>query len=55
MYIGIGLIVVPIVVLNYHLINRRRDKAEAERGKVEYDPAELRRLGDRSPEFRYTL
>ncbi|EIN14726.1 MFS general substrate transporter [Punctularia strigosozonata HHB-11173 SS5] len=54
MYIGIGMIAVPIVVLNYRRINARRDKAEAD-GRVDYDPAELRRLGDRAPDFRYTL
>ncbi|KAG0692234.1 MFS general substrate transporter [Suillus ampliporus] len=59
MFVGIGLISLPIVVFLYKRINARRDAAERlvmERGeKVQYSDEELRELGDRAPDFRYTL
>ena len=57
MFVGIGLIVVPITVFSYKHINARRDAAvkEANEQGVKYTPEELRRLGDRAPDFRYTL
>lgn len=59
MFVGIGLIVVPILVFSYRRINRARDEAErkrAERGeKLELTIQELRDLGDRAPDFRYIL
>ncbi|KAG0692281.1 MFS general substrate transporter [Suillus ampliporus] len=59
MFVGIGLISLPIVVFLYKRINARRDAAERlvmERGeKVQYSHEELRELGDRAPDFRYTL
>ena len=57
MFVGIGFIVLPIVVLSYKRINARRDaimKEANERG-TKFTPEELRRLGDRAPDFRYTL
>ncbi|KAF8632835.1 hypothetical protein AX15_001665 [Amanita polypyramis BW_CC] len=57
MFVGIGVICVPIAVLIYTSINKRRDKKiqEAlERGE-KLTPEEIRRLGDRSPDFRYTI
>ena len=57
MFVGIGLVSLPITVLTYRRINARRDAAmkdAAERG-VEYTAGELRRMGDRAPDFRYTL
>lgn len=56
MFVGIGFITVPIAVIAYKNINRKRDQ-EAERagGLPTYTVEELHELGDRSPEFRYTL
>jgi len=59
MFVGIGLICVPIAVLTYTRINNRRD--EIARGLVErgeknpYSRKELRQMGDRAPDFRYTI
>jgi hypothetical protein len=57
MFVGIGLICVPIAVVAYVNINNKRDKKmqEAlERGE-KLSPEEIRRLGDRAPDFRYVL
>ena len=57
MFVSIGAICIPIVVIVYININRRRDKKmqEAlERGE-KLSPEEIRRLGDKSPDFRYVL
>lgn len=59
MFVGIGLICVPIAVLTYNRINKRRD--EIARGMLErgeknlYSNRELREMGDRAPDFRYTI
>lgn len=59
MFVGIGLICLPITVLNYKRINNQRDalqKAALERGEThKYSDKELRMLGDRAPDFRYTV
>ncbi|KAF8486591.1 MFS general substrate transporter [Gautieria morchelliformis] len=67
MFIGIGLICTPLVVLLYARINKQRDAYEASlsadsekavegsKGKYGYTPQELRELGDRAPDFRYVL
>ncbi|KAH9835024.1 MFS general substrate transporter [Rhodofomes roseus] len=57
MFIGIGLVNLPILVGLYRWENAKRDemqRAMAEKG-IEYSDEELRRLGDRAPDFRYTL
>ncbi|KAH9835015.1 MFS general substrate transporter [Rhodofomes roseus] len=57
MFIGIGLVFLPLTVLAYRSINKRRDLEQRrldERG-VKYTVEELRRMGDRAPDFRYTL
>ncbi|ESK89448.1 mfs nicotinic acid transporter tna1 [Moniliophthora roreri MCA 2997] len=57
MFIGIGLITVPLVVLTYTRINSKREiilREAAERGEKS-SPKEIRALGDRAPEFRYTI
>ncbi|KAK7438888.1 hypothetical protein VKT23_017814 [Stygiomarasmius scandens] len=54
MFVGIGLICVPLAVTIYKRINKKRDM-EALEGKKTYTPAELRALGDRAPDFRYIL
>ena len=59
MFVTIGLIVVPILVFLYRRINDARDQAlrqRIERGeKSQYTIQQLRNLGDRAPDFRYTL
>lgn len=59
MFVGIGFIAVPAVVLSYIRINKQRDavqKEALERGeKSKYTNQQLRELGDRAPDFRYTL
>jgi len=54
MFVGIGLIMIPIVDMIYIRINRARDIKAAE-GGVNYTDKELRELGDRAPDFRYML
>lgn len=59
MFVGIGLITVPVLALVYKRINNARDEAaqkRTERGeKLQLSVQELRDLGDRAPDFRYTL
>ncbi|KAG1886503.1 MFS general substrate transporter [Suillus subluteus] len=59
MFVGIGFIFLPIVAFIYKRINAQRDATErlaTERGeKIQYSEQELRELGDRAPDFRYTL
>ncbi|KAF9234650.1 MFS general substrate transporter [Melanogaster broomeanus] len=59
MFVGIGLITVPVLVLLYKRVNQSRDEAERlrlERGeKLQLSVQDLRELGDRAPDFRYTL
>ncbi|KAJ7723566.1 MFS general substrate transporter [Mycena metata] len=57
MFVGIGLICVPIAVVTYNRINKRRDEvARGLHGEQHiYTPMELRRMGDRAPDFRYTI
>ncbi|KAH9919550.1 MFS general substrate transporter [Fomitopsis serialis] len=57
MFIGIGLINLCILVALYKWENAKRDKnqRDMEEKGIEYSAEELRRLGDRAPEFRYTL
>ncbi|KAF9234655.1 MFS general substrate transporter [Melanogaster broomeanus] len=59
MFVGIGLITVPVLVLLYNSVNQSRDEAERlrlERGeKLKLSVQDLRELGDRAPDFRYTL
>ncbi|RDB15711.1 High-affinity nicotinic acid transporter [Hypsizygus marmoreus] len=58
MFIGIGFIAIPIIVLSYTRINAKRAahlKDAAERGEPKISDDETRRLGDRAPDFKYTL
>ncbi|KAJ6521968.1 MFS general substrate transporter [Mycena vulgaris] len=59
MFVGIGLICLPIAVVTYTRINNRRDeaaRAATEKGEKNlYTVKELREMGDRAPDFRYTL
>ncbi|KAJ3514424.1 hypothetical protein NLJ89_g2392 [Agrocybe chaxingu] len=59
MFVGIGFITVPIIILTYLRINKRRDEDQRfalERGEAnKYSAQQLREMGDRAPDFRYTL
>ncbi|EMD35571.1 hypothetical protein CERSUDRAFT_157398 [Gelatoporia subvermispora B] len=57
MFVGIGLLVLPVMVVLYRYTNIARAKAqrEAEEKGVTYSANELRTLGDRAYEFKYTL
>ncbi|TFK32744.1 MFS general substrate transporter [Crucibulum laeve] len=59
MFIGIGFICLPIAVISYIRINEQRDvlrKEALERGeKNKYSNQQLREMGDRAPDFIYTL
>lgn len=56
-FVGIGLICVPIAVLTYIKINNKRDKKmqEALECGEKLSPEDIRKLGDSSPDFRYVL
>ena len=57
MFIGIGFVTIPIVVLIYTRINANRELKlrEMEKNGIRLSPEELRELGDRAPDFRYTI
>ena len=57
MFIGMGLILVPIVATVYHRINNRKAETmrEEEEKGIKRSPEEIRAMGDRAPEFKYTL
>ncbi|KAG5636840.1 hypothetical protein H0H81_006633 [Sphagnurus paluster] len=59
MFVGIGLACVPIGVLTYIRINSKRDALQKAAEEVEemtkYSEEDIRRMGDRAPDFRYTL
>ncbi|KAI0771301.1 MFS general substrate transporter [Trametes elegans] len=57
MFVAIGLIVTPITMFLYKRINAQRDarQEEADEKVAHYTPEEIRRLGHRAPDFRYTL
>lgn len=57
MFVGIGFVTVPLAMYIYTQINKKRDALEkemAEKG-IKMSDDEIRRLGDRAPDFRYTL
>ncbi|KAI0356824.1 MFS general substrate transporter [Trametes cingulata] len=57
--VGTGLVLVPLTAFVYSRGNNMRDAAQREaqaRGmEVEYTVEQLKRMGDRAPDFRYTL
>ncbi|KAK0433430.1 MFS general substrate transporter [Armillaria borealis] len=53
MFVGIGLVCVPIAVISYKRINANREK-EMQKG-MNYSHEELKKMGDRAPEFRYMI
>ena len=60
MFVSIGIICVGIAVVTYTRINAQRDafaKDVAEKMPLGhgYTAEELREMGDRAPDFRYTL
>jgi len=59
MFVGLGFICVPIAILAYTRINAKRDEIQRQRlesgEKDRYTPQQLREMGDRAPDFRYTL
>jgi len=58
MFVGIGLVVLPIIPFTYMGINARRDAVMREAGEkdgLQYSDHELRRMGDWAPDFRHTL
>ena len=57
MFVGIGFVFLPLVVFLYTRINAHRDKLqrEMEEKGIKYTPEEIREMGDRAPDFRYTL
>jgi len=59
MFIGIGFIMTPLLVFSYIRINRKRDASEKagleSGGPSTYTARELQMMGDRAPDFRYTL
>ena len=59
MFVAIGFITVPIAILSYMRINRKREeigREALEKGeKNKYSNQRLREMGDRAPDFRYTL
>ncbi len=52
-----GLVLVPIVMYAYTRANAKKDARmrEVEARGEKYASEELKRLGDRAPDFRYTL
>jgi hypothetical protein len=53
-----GLVVLPTLVLTYKRINGRREAImnnAGESGGLKYTDEELRRMGDKAPNFRYGI
>lgn len=53
-----GLVVLPILVFTYKRTNVRREaimKEAEEFGGLKYNDEELRRMGDKAPNFRYGI
>lgn len=59
MFVGIGFICVPIAMILYTRINKKR--AELQQRALEngeenkYTVQQLREMGDRAPDFKYTI
>ena len=57
MFVGIGLLLWPLVITIYVRLNRQKVaalRASQERGE-KLEPEALRRMGDRAPDFEYML
>ncbi len=56
MFVGIGFICVPIAMFLYSRINAKREaELQANGGISKYTMEQTHELGDRAPDFRYTL
>ncbi|EKM57352.1 uncharacterized protein PHACADRAFT_119721 [Phanerochaete carnosa HHB-10118-sp] len=57
MFVGIGITVLALNVVVYRRINARREvhMQETEEKGIAYSAAQLKAMGDRAPDFRYTL
>ncbi|PAV19560.1 MFS general substrate transporter [Pyrrhoderma noxium] len=56
MFVGIGFIATPILILLYTNINKKRAEAlQRMGGMVDLSDEEIHELGDRAPDFKYTL
>ena len=56
MFVGIGFITLPLAVILYMRINKRRAEIMKRNGGVTgLSVKEIHELGDRSPDFKYTL
>ena len=56
--VGMGLIVLPIIVITYKRANAQREailKEAGESGGSQYTDEELRSMGDKAPKFRYGI
>ena len=53
MFVGIGFVTTPVILLMYYRINRARDDAAARPDATKLSVRQLRELGDRAPDFRY--
>lgn len=54
-FLGMGLLVVPLLMVLYTRINKRREREASAPDARKLSTQELRRMGDRAPDFRYTL
>jgi hypothetical protein len=54
MFVGIGFVCVPITVLAYININKKHEALGEDEVK-KYTLKQLRKMGDRAPDFRYSL
>jgi hypothetical protein len=54
MFVGIGFVCIPIAIIIYTRINKNRDALGVDEAK-RYTPQQLREMGDRAPDFRYSL
>jgi len=53
-----GLVLLPVVVITYKRINARKEaimREAGESGRLQYNDAELRRMGDKAPDFYYGI
>ncbi|KAL5514524.1 hypothetical protein ACEPAG_1840 [Sanghuangporus baumii] len=56
MFIGIGFVCTPLVIATYLRINScRRENMQQARGKADLSVEEIHELGDRAPDFKYTI
>ncbi|KAK0497867.1 MFS general substrate transporter [Armillaria luteobubalina] len=53
MFVGIGIVCVPIAVISYKWINANREKEM--QTEMNYSREELKKMGDRAPDFRYMI